>query len=175
VAATKLIVVDKGANGAKAVFVAKDAAISKGAGTNTATIGVALTFEYDNGTDPASTGQFVAPLGSANWVVNKSTVAKYVNKAAPTGGGAKVSVIKPGKLLKLVGRNLGDTPIDILSQGSQTTGLANTAYCLDNDGEIACFCSTFPSCAWKPIAGGTGAKVVCKSGVGDAGCAALLP
>ena len=35
--ATKLIVVDRGANGAKAVFVAKDGAITKGAGTDTAT------------------------------------------------------------------------------------------------------------------------------------------
>jgi hypothetical protein len=172
-AATKLIVVDKGASGAKAVFVAKDPAVTKGAGTDTASIGVILNFDYDNGTDPASAGQFVAGIGSANWLVNKPTVAKYVNKTAPTGGGTKVSVIKPGNLVKLVGKNLGDTPIDILSQGGAATGVANTAYCITNGPESNCFCSTFATCAWKSIAGGTGAKVVCKTGTGDAACAAL--
>ena len=67
-------------------------------------------------------------MGSTNWLLNKPAVAKYVNKAAPTGGSAKVSVIKPGDLVKLVGKNLGDTPIDIFNQGAAATGVANTAY-----------------------------------------------
>jgi len=171
--AVKLIVVDKGAAGSKTVFVAKDSAVSKGAGTNTATIQVTFDFAYDNGTDPASAGEFVATLGSPNWVVNKGTVAKYVNKAAPTGGGTKVAVVKPGNLVKLVGKNLGDTAIDIFNQSNAVTGVANTAYCIDNGGDENCFCSTFASCRWKSIAGGTGAKVVCKTGTGDASCAAL--
>jgi cysteine-rich repeat protein len=173
VAATKLIIVDKGANGAKAVFVAKDAAITKGAGTSTATIGVTLDVGYDNGTDPASAGQFVGGVGSANWIVNKTSVAKYVNKDAPTGGGTKVIVIKPGKLVKLVGKNLGDTPIDIFNQGASATGVADTAFCVDNGSIPDCFCSTFGTCAWKSIAGGTGAKLVCRTGTGDATCEAL--
>jgi cysteine-rich repeat protein len=173
VTAVKLIVVDRGANGAKAVFVAKDAAITKGAGTSTATIGVTLDVAYDNGTDPASAGQFVAAAGSTNWLVNKSTVAKYVNKTAPTGGGTKVVVVKPGKLVKVVGKNLGDTPINILSQGGAATGAANTAACIDNGPDSNCFCSEFATCSWKSIGGGTGAKLVCKTGTGDAICAAL--
>jgi hypothetical protein len=169
----KLIIVDKGSAGAKAVFVAKDTDVSKGTGTDTATIEVTFDFTYDNGVDPASAGEFVAMLGSPNWIVNKETVAKYVNKGAPTGGGTKVAVVKPGALVKLVGKNLGDTPIDIFNQSNSTTGAANTAYCIDNGGDQNCFCSTFESCEWKSIAGGTGAKVVCRAGTGDASCSAL--
>ena len=50
---------------------------------------------------------FEMPQGG-NWLVNKPTVAKYVNKDAPTGGGVKVSVLKPMKLIKMVGKSLGD-------------------------------------------------------------------
>jgi cysteine-rich repeat protein len=173
VAATKLIVVDKVAGGAKVVFVAKDPAITKGAGTSTSTIGLTLDFDYDNGTDPASAGQFVAGTGSPNWLVNKASVAKYVNKGAPTGGGTKVSVIKPGNLVKVVGRNLGDTPIDVLNQSAKATGVGNTAVCITNGPDTNCFCSTFAACVWTPIAGGSRAKLVCKTGTGDAGCSAL--
>jgi len=173
VAATKLIVVDKGAAGAKAVFVAKDGAISKGAGTDVASIGVTLHLAYDNGADAASAGQFVASIGSPSWLVNRPTVAKYINKTAPTGGGTRVAVVKPGTLAKLVGRNTGDTPLDILNQAGASTGVAGTAYCIDNDGEGRCFCSTFAACTWQSIAGGTGAKLGCRKGTGDATCAAL--
>jgi cysteine-rich repeat protein len=100
-------------------------------------------------------------------------VAKYVNKEAPTGGGTKVSVIKPGNLVKLVGKNLGDSPIDILSTNSEASGAATTAYCLQNDSTSDCFCTTFGSCAWKSIAGDTGAKLVCKGGAADASCGAI--
>jgi hypothetical protein len=177
VPAVKLIVVDKGANGAKAVFVAKDGAISKGAGTSTATIAVTLDIAYDNGTDAATAGQFTAPEGSANWLVNKASVGKYVNKGAPTGGGTKVTVIKPGNLVKLVGKNLGDTPINILAQGGDPTGTARTDFRITDSGTgfDTSFCSTFSGCAWKSIAGGTGAKLVCKPGVADGTCGGPAP
>jgi len=177
VAGTKLIIVDKGLNGAKAVFVAKDANVDKGSGTNATTIGVTLTITYDNGTDSSTSGAFLAPAGSPNWVVNKSTVAKYVNKGAPSGGGTKVSVIKPEKLVKLVGKNLGDTPIDILSQSGSASGTARTSYRITDSSTAfdTSFCSTFAGCAWKSIAGGTGAKLVCKGGTADATCGAGGP
>lgn len=66
IAATKLVLVDRGAGGAKAVFVGKDAAIDKGTGSDPATIGVTLDITYSNGTDPGSEGQFVAQSGSPN-------------------------------------------------------------------------------------------------------------
>src|SRR5262245_47949080 len=172
VAGTKLIIVDKGVNGAKAVFVAKDTAVTKGAGTNESTIGGTLDVTYDNGVDASTSGAFLAPAGSPNWVVNKETVAKYVNKAAPSGGGTKVSVIKPEKLIKLVGKNLGDTPIDILSQSGADTGTAHTKYRITDSSTSfdSSFCSTFSGCAWKSIAGGSGAKLVCKGGTADNTC-----
>jgi hypothetical protein len=50
-----------------------------------------------------------------------------------------------------------------------------TAYCVTNSGEDFCHCSDFSGCAYKLIAKGTGAKLVCKTGVADAGCAAAGP
>lgn len=172
---TKLIVVDKTAvaSKAKAVFVAKDAAATKGAGLDVEQISVQLDVAYGNG---SAAGAFVVPAGSASgWLANKATVAKYVNKAAPGGPTqAKVAVIKPGKLLKLVGKGLGDTPLDILGAGDPA-GAVYTAYCVTNGAEENCHCSTFTGCIYKSIAGGTGAKLVCKSGAGDALCQAASP
>ena len=172
VAGTKLIIVDKGVNGAKAVFVAKDTNVDKGTGTNESTIGATLNVTYSNGVDSSTSGAFLAPTGSANWVVNKATVAKYVNKQAPTGGATKVSVIKPAKLVKLVGKSLGDTPINILSQGGATSGTAHTKYRITDSstGFDSSFCSVFSGCSWKSIMGGTGAKLVCKGGTADPTC-----
>jgi hypothetical protein len=171
VTAVKLIAVDKGASGGKAVFVAKDPAVTKGAGTNPATIAVTLDIAYDNGVDAPISGQFVALEGSAGWLVNKATVAKYVNKTAPTGGGTKVAVVKPGKLVKLVGKNLGDTPLAILTQAGVPSGIADTSYRVTDSATAfdTSFCSKFSACAWKSIAGGTGAKLVCKGGAPTCG------
>ena len=70
----KLIIVDKMvlAGKAKAVFVAKDALVTKGTGTDTSQISAQLDVSYDS-----TAGAFLAPQGS-NWLVNKDTVAKYV-------------------------------------------------------------------------------------------------
>jgi hypothetical protein len=103
----KLVVVDKlaAADKAKAVFVSKDktSGITKGPGTNVETIDVAFDFAYE-GEHAATAGRFVLPPGAsdgpAGWLVNKDSVAKYVNKDAPAGvTGVKVAVVKPGKLL----------------------------------------------------------------------------
>lgn len=172
--ATKLIAVDKMATAGKAkvVFVAKDAGVDKGAGTNPSAIQVDFTARYAN--DSAS-GGFVLPVGDPGWLANKTTVAKFVNKSAPGGSTeAKVGVIKPAKLVKLVGKGLGDTPFDVLAAGDPG-GAVHTAYCVTNGGDEICHCSTFPACIYKSIAGGTGAKLVCKGGGADAGCAALAP
>jgi len=174
--AVKLIVVDKGTS-AKAVLVAKDPVIDKGPGTDATTIGAQIDIAYDNGVDAPITGQFVAPEGSSGWLVNKATVAKYVNKSAPTGGGAKVAIVKPGNLVKLVGKSTGDTPLDIMTQGGAAGGTATTAYRVTDSstGFDTSFCSTFSGCVWKSIAGGSGAKLVCKGGVGDPTCSASVP
>jgi hypothetical protein len=172
---TKFLVVDKlaGADRAKAVYVAKDPSATKGAGEDVEQISVRLDVRYANG---SAAGAFVVPAGTASgWLVNEAAVAKYVNKEAPGGPTeVKVALIKPGKLLKLVGKGLGDLPLDVLG-GGDPSGPVTTAFCVDNDGEESCHCSAFTGCAYKLIAGGTGAKLVCKTGVGDAGCSALEP
>ncbi|HWP66845.1 MAG TPA: hypothetical protein VNO26_13115 [Candidatus Limnocylindria bacterium] len=150
----KLIIVDKlvASGSAKAVFVAKDGAVTKGTGTNVSSVSSQLDISFDS-----ESGSFVNPSG-ANWLVNKSTVAKYVNKNAPSGGATKVSVIKPGKLIKNVGKSLGDSPIDISAAPS---GDVHAVYTVNNDGVFR-HCGKFTGCAHKSIAGGTGFKLVCK-------------
>ena len=150
----KLIIVDKivASNSAKAVFVVKDAAVTKG--TATGTISSQLDIRYD-----AQSGSFNNPAG-ANWLVNKDTVAKYVNKTAPSGGSTKVSVIKPTKLIKNVGKSLGDDPIDI---SNAPVGDVHAVYTVSNGGTFKhCGKFTGATCAHKSIAGGTGFKLVCK-------------
>ena len=152
----KLIIVDKlvASSSAKAVFVVKDAAVSKGTGTNVAAISSQLDISYD-----AEDGSFINPAG-ARWLVNKDTVAKYVNKNAPTGGSTKVSVIKPTKLIKNVGKSLGDVPIDI---STAPVGDVHAVYTVSNSGVFRhCGKFTGSTCAHKSIAGGTGFKLVCK-------------
>jgi hypothetical protein len=172
---SKLIVVDKTvlASSAKLVFVAKDGGIDKGPGVDVETIDVEFTARYGN--DLAS-GGFVLPAGSVNgWLANKTTVAKFVNRDAPGGATqAKVAVIKPGSLVKLVGRGLGDTPFDVLGAGDPA-GPIHTAFCITNDGVSTCHCSTLDACVWKAIGADTGAKLVCRGGVADPSCTALTP
>lgn len=178
VTAKKLVVVDKvtAAGKAKAVFVAKDGGVTKGGSTDPDQISVRFHVVYGDG---SAAGAFTLPAGasvnkSPGWVVNKDTVAKYVNKEAPLGPtGAKVAVIKPTKLLKLVGKSLGDTPLDILGAGDPGVGGVQTAYCVTSGPEEDCHCSTFPVCSYKVIAGGTGAKLVCKNAVADPACTAV--
>jgi hypothetical protein len=169
----KLIIVDKttAAFRAKIVYVSKDnaAGISKGTGNDVNSIDAVFDFGYASG---SAAGSFVIPLGATNgvdgWKVNKSTVAKYVNKIAPSGPtGVKVAVIKPGKLLKIVGKDLGDTPIDILSVAPDGGGV-DTVYTVNNGLDTNRHCTNFPTCSYKVIAAGTGAKLVCKNGVGSA-------
>jgi len=171
----KLVVVDRLATVGKAkiVFVAKDGAVTKGAGLDPDQIGVVLTIAYGNG---GTTGVLTIPAGTANgWVSNKPAVAKYVNHAAPAGPtDAKVAVIKPARLLKLVGKGLGGTPLDILGAGDPA-GPVRTAYCVTNDGQEFCHCSEFTGCRFKLIGGATGAKLACKTGSGDGPCSALTP
>jgi hypothetical protein len=173
----KLLVLDKLAIGtAKVVYVSKDrgAGITKGPGTDAGDIAAGFEVAYEDG---SAAGAFVIPSGesdgTAGWLLNRATVAKYVNKAAPAGPTeARVAVVKPGRLLKLVGRGLGDAPLALLAAGSPLPGGVRTAYCIRNGGVETCHCSHFTDCAFTPVAGGTGAKLVCRDGGGDPSCAA---
>jgi hypothetical protein len=164
----KLIIVDKitAANKSKVVYVAKDAPAGKGTSNDPSQI--SATLDYQSPTLGES-GSAAMPQG-AGWLVNKDTVAKYVNKDAPGGAGAvKVGVIKPGKLLKAVLKSLGDagSEIDIYGTGDPSPASVDmaTQYTVVDGGEIRRHCGEFTACARKIIAGGSGAKVVCKTPV----------
>ena len=176
VVARKLVVLDRlaFAGNAKVVYVAKDAAVTKNNGQDPDGIGVEFRISYD-GED----GRFDVPTGAfggdTGWKVNKEAVAKFVNRAAPAGPTlARTVLVKPGKLIKLVAKGLGDgDPLDIVTQGSPS-GSVFTSLCVANGGETTCHCTEFQSCVYTPLAAGSGAKLVCKSPNGpDAGCAAL--
>lgn len=166
--ATKLIVVDRTtlAGSAKVAFVTKDTLVTKGSGLDPAQISVAFDLWYDNG---ATAGTFTLPAGlsdgTSGWLTNRPTVAKFVNRTAPTGPtSAKIGVIKPGKLLKLVGKSLGDTPLDVLGAGDPGANGVRTVFAITNGGSTFRHCSHFTSCVFKPIGAGTGAKLVCRPG-----------
>lgn len=168
VASKKLVILDRLASSgtAKTVYVVKDAAVTKGTGVDPDTIGVTFEVSYSVG---SATGAFTVPTGAANgWAVNTMAVAKYVNRQAPSGPTqVKATVLKPGKLLKLVAKGLGDVPLDLVGAGAPVTSPVSldqirTRYCVDNGVEQFCFTSRFAGCLYKTIAGGAGAKLVCK-------------
>ena len=162
----KLILLDKIATDgkAKAVFVTKDPAVAKGSGTDATQIRGNLTVAFD-----AEKGTFGMPQG-ASWIVNKSTVAKYVNDPAPAGGSVRVGVVKPGTLVKVVAKSLGDSPIDISVAPSAAVYVVHDVI---NGAELRRHCTAFNGCVHKSIAAGTGWKVVCKGdSVGDPDCQA---
>jgi hypothetical protein len=160
----KLVIVDKlsAAGKAKIAYVAKDTPANKGAESGPISGAIA----YASPTLGSSGG---AAMPGDGWIVNKATVAKYVNKEAPDGPGAvKVAVVKPGKLLKAVLKDLGDAgnAIDIYQGGAEITPVdVNTQYTVVDDGGVRRHCGEFTGCARKIIGGGTGAKVVCKTAV----------
>jgi hypothetical protein len=128
---------------------------------------------YLNG---SAAGAFTLPAGASNgtdgWLVNSDKIAKYLNKAAP-GGPTQVTkaTVKPNKAgrsqVKLIARGLGDEgPLDILSAGDPLSGGGvMTEFCVTNGGEEFCYPYTFMNftCAYKLIAGGAGAKLVCRA------------
>jgi hypothetical protein len=159
----KLIILDKmaAASQAKMVYVSKDGAIAKGSGTDAGDIDAQLDISGTTGP-----GSFVMPQG-ANWLVNKDLVAKYVNKNAPSGGSVKVSVIKPQKLIKVVAKSLGDTPIDI---SAPPAGPVLVVHTVTNGGVTTRHCTQFSGCAHKVIAGGGNYKMICKGNSGPVLC-----
>jgi hypothetical protein len=170
--AKKLVIVDRSALAslAKVAYVSKDrtaGAIDKGPGTDPAAIDASFTIDYVNG---LTSGRFTLPAGAASggagWGVNTASVARFTNRAAPSGPtGAKVATIKPGRLLKIVGKSPGDTPIDIVAAGHPGGAGITTVFTVTNGRFVRRHCTGFTACDHRPIAAGTGAKLVCKPGV----------
>jgi hypothetical protein len=160
----KLLVVDRQSaldkSKSKMVFVAKDMAVTKGLGTDPAKIEATLNVAYDG-----TSGAFFRGQGG-NWFVNSTKAAKYVNKAAPAGGIVRVSVIKPGTLVKVVAKAA-------LGISVAPTGTVYVADTIVNDGETIRLCTQFAGCVHEPIA--YGYRLVCKgNSTGDPACTAAV-
>jgi hypothetical protein len=171
-AGKKLVIVDKEAlaNKAKVVYVAKDAAVDKGAGGDPADLEGDFAVFYTD--QPSSVlGTFVLP---SPWRTNKATVAKYVNSTAPDGtGDVKVGVLKTGVVAKVVAKGLGDgASIDIFGGPPSAAGGLTAVLTLRNAGNESerRFCTRFAvndgsTVVYKELAGGLGRKIVAKNGV----------
>jgi hypothetical protein len=148
---------------AKFLFASTDPAVTTGSNAGVDGISVAFDVSYDT-----AHGRFLLPAGTsdgtAGWVTNERGAAKYVNKAAPGGPThTKMLTLKSGKLLKLVGKGLGDTPLDVLGAGAPS-GPVTVVCKVDNGGDVHRHCTQFSVCTFKMIAGSTGAKLACKQG-----------
>jgi hypothetical protein len=174
----KLVVVDKrAASGtSKVVFVARDPAITKGAGLDPADISARLVVDYG-----AAAGQLDVPPGAsdgtAGWLKNDATRAKFVNRDAPLGPTeAGVALVKPGKVLTLKAKGLGAPVLDVAAAGAPA-GSVFVNYEVTNGGMTSRHCAEFPpgACTYRRIARDTGAKLVCRDGVTASSCSAASP
>jgi cysteine-rich repeat protein len=174
----KLMVLDKVAlaGTAKTVLVAKGSTITTGTGTDPGDISARLYLAYGN---RRAAGSFLLNAGvyngTAGWLMNTPTVAKFVNQSAPWGATqAKTAMVKPGSLIKLSAKGLGDVPLDVLAAG-HPGGSVYVAYCVANGDNEYCHCGAFSSCTHTLIAADRAAKLVCKGGVADPTCLATAP
>lgn len=174
IAARKLTVIQRpDPTKSRVIFVGRDSAVTKGPGTDPDAISVELTVAYADG---SATGVVSVPGGTANgWHSNTATLARFTNPSAPGGPThAKLALIKPGSQAKLATKGPGEVPLNVLAAGAPVGGV-RTAFCITNGGDESCLCSALATCTYKSIGGGTGAKLSCKLGIGDAGCGALAP
>lgn len=170
IAGSKLVVMDMSllTGKVKMVFVAKGAGITKGAGTDPADISARLDVFYE-GPRGSALGAFLMPEGG-KWLLNSASVAKYLNETAPAGGAVRLSVLKPGSLLRVVGKSRGDLGVGL---GNPPDGPVYVADTVVNGGETMRFCTQFTGCLHKTIVGisGVGFKLVCKrNGAEDPTC-----
>jgi hypothetical protein len=105
----RLVLVDAYASGrARIVIVSRDAtpgAIHVGAASGDPA-DLAGTVHVCPVAEPTNVARFDLP---SPWVANDPTLARYENPgAAPGAAGMRLAVVKPGRLLRLVARNLGD-------------------------------------------------------------------
>lgn len=171
ISARKLLILDKLATSgrAKVVFVSRDENIAKGPSTDPAQIEATLQIYSDDAPENYALFELPSP-----WLENGAGKAKYLNLDAPTGGGVKVAIVKPGRLAKIVAKSAGDqSAIDIVSTPPGPNGITVVLSIHDaSDSSTTRLCTHFGSADVTPIAGGTGRKllaydgqpVVCKGG-----------
>lgn len=177
VSGRKLAVVDGGPSGKdKITLVVKGAGVSKGAATDAN--GISATVAFFRG---AVRGVFAVPAGALGpggdgWRRNDASLARYQNPRADTGlpTGARRLLVRPGKLVKLSARSLGDEPLDVAALAGGSGSLRAVATIV-NDGEVHRHCTAFAADD-VTVAGPNGAgkaKLVAKRGV-PAACPGLV-
>ena len=111
----RLVVADRLASSgtARTMFVARDPRVTNGRALDVGQIRARLHLQYGDG---AAAGAFVVPAGAASgWVRDDPAGTAYRNRAAPHGvTQMRAIVVRPGRLAKLRGAGLGDTPLDIV-------------------------------------------------------------
>jgi hypothetical protein len=177
----KLVVIDYGrfSDRSRIVYVSKDrtAGITKGPATDPDDIRLGFFVRYGN---DATLGIFIVPYGAGHdtvgWFENSDRMARYRNVFAPFNGAqTKLAVVRPGKLLKLVTKGLGEGPLSVRGAGDPGGGGVHTGYCVTNGGLDFCHCSTFADCRFRSIGDGTGAKLSCRHGRRDPDCQFVPP
>lgn len=177
VTAKKLVIVDGGVGGKdKLSFVAKGANLTKGAGTDIDAISAHVEILRR-----AAGGAFSIPsgaLGSSGhgWRQNDPTLARYQNADAATGipTSARSLLLRPGKVLKLTTRGLGDDPLDFAALAAEGSTLRTIATIVNGDERIR-HCSAFAASniTTKEPNGSGRAKLVAKKGTAAA-CPGLV-
>jgi hypothetical protein len=184
VSAKKLILLDKVATAgkAKAVYVAKnDTGIQKGAAGDPTLLAGSFGwfYETDGATSVAGCFTQIHETDERNrWIKNTDSVAKYVSKDAPISGlptSAKVVVVKPEKVAKIVAVGLGDFgvgPANLFLGAPTAAEGIHTVLTVENgnDSSTHRMCTQFAAdlgstVVMKEIAGGTGRKLIAKNGV----------
>jgi hypothetical protein len=172
----KLILIEKDGK-PKVVFLATDPGVTKGAGNDVAAISARLDVAWD-----ATSGAFIMPLGASDgtrgWLANTPKLAKYGSKTSGVtpGDTVKLTLVKEAKLLKLVGKGLGDGPV--LDLFDQPNGNVSICLSITNGIEQHRFGATWSAadCEYSETGGGTGRKLVCgKGGQPDPTCSASGP
>lgn len=150
----------------KLIYVAKDAGIMKGDPGDPGLLEGSLRVLYAD--SPANETDMDLPLGS--WDKNTDKIARYKNVTAPVGGDAKVAIVKPGKVAKVVAKAKG--AIDISSPPGPNGVITVLTVDNGNDASSTRMCTQFSTLAGssvvhKAIAGGlVGYKLTLKNGVG---------
>ena len=165
IAADRLLIVDRiaASGNARVELLSHDPAIAKGPSTNVAEIDATVQVYTDD--DPENYALFRAP---PPWAKNEATAAKYVDDLAPSGGGVRLLVVKPGRVVKLYTRSAGDQhAIDLVASPPGAKGVTVLLTLHDaSDDSTTRMCTHFAAAdvVVKTIAEGTGRKLIAGNG-----------
>jgi hypothetical protein len=172
----RLIVVDRTATKGRAHLLYKSSEAVPGLpiGSSVDDVTAEVTVRVDD-TSAAYTVPAGAFDGRSGWRDNTRKRAVFVNRGAPGGDtGVEKASVSPASGITLLAKSLGDVDPELHLTAAPAEAV-DVRYALSAGTERAFMCSHFDpaDCRYRPIAGGTGAKLTCKSGTADATCEAF--